>query len=214
METINVNLSKCDDGLACVSSDDECPATPVLIPCPIPRSVTFTVRLGECSGPCRAKLKSVEVPGHSFDCPARPIRVSCSISKKTWEESEVSEVEILISPMSIDDRNRIYAACRERWALVKALVLGTAFHAHGAREWRRMEELSKQRDAVYAALAAMAQCERSYWAAAQAVRKALPGVYVGSDMRVVDPGGEDGEAPSARWLASYVERLVEQTEAL
>jgi len=45
--TINVNLKPCacNAGLAAITT---CVGAPVLIPCPIPRSVVFNAALGEC----------------------------------------------------------------------------------------------------------------------------------------------------------------------
>lgn len=54
--TINVNLKPCDCFRQHVvgmqhlhAHSDDCHGAPTLIPCPLPRSVTFEVRLGECS---------------------------------------------------------------------------------------------------------------------------------------------------------------------
>jgi hypothetical protein len=105
------------------------------------------------------------------------------------------------------------AACRERWALIVALMTG--------KTWREIDAVLHPRtpsppmmvavrDAVFAALADMVRCERAYWASAQAIYKALPDVDVSSDMQVVDPGDDDGDAPSTRWLAAYVAHIIER----
>jgi hypothetical protein len=119
-----------------------------------------------------------------------------------------------------DAYGMMYAACRDRWELVKALVMGQngeaikAVRSSPTLPWAALGGLLQQRDAVYAALADMARCERAYWGAAQAIHRALPGVCVSSDMQVVDPGDDDGDAPSARWLSAYVEHLVDQVGIL
>jgi hypothetical protein len=209
-----------------------CAAAPLLIPLPIDnwRSVTFTVALGACpthphdTGPCEP------MPSEPHRCvygehPLRTIKVSCSISGKTWEESEVSEASVV----EMDSIGRILdaqdngvtglaaslvAACRARWALVKALVLGQVAVMGDEATAREVVRVTHQRNAVYAALAKMARCEREYWDAAKAVYVAFPQAHVSSDMQVVDPGDDDGDAPSARWLAAYVEHLIEQIGVL
>lgn len=198
--SINVNLTKCTCNHPSVKPDmhfAECPSRPVLIPCRIPRSVTFTVTLGMCDYPrdaCRF--------GHLDGCRARPIRVACSIGGKTWEESHINDCEVAGEGIGLNTTAE-HLIAQERWALVKALVLrnenAAQLNTHGLA-------LSKQRDAVFAALADMARMERAYYDAAQAIHKALPGIYVSSDMQACDPD----EAPSARWLSSYVEGLIEQ----
>jgi hypothetical protein len=94
-ETINVNLEKCDCGHAAwverghisYQHDAHCPAVPIPLSCPIPRSVTLTVVL---SPGCYCERLGIGAdPHHVPNCPARPIRVSCSISGATWAESDV-----------------------------------------------------------------------------------------------------------------------------
>lgn len=208
--TLNVNLAPCDcshrRGLSdqCLS---DCASAPVFIPCPIPRSVEFTVTLGECTcqdGRFRqgGRYRDGGVP-HADGCFAHPIRVTCSIGGEAWAESEVNDIDLRRSedyPQPPGWRVRLRTICRECWALVRALVLGasTMRGANGA--------LLAQRSTVFSALCQMARMERAYYDAAQAIHKALPAVYVSSDMQVCDPG----DAPSTRWLAAYMEHLIEQ----
>lgn len=211
--TINVNLtSHCYD---CGSSPPgphatECAALevklrPVLIPCPVPRSVTFEVRLGGCD--CfPSGHRSVPVPpmrAHSPQCASQPVRVSCSISGKTWEESEVTECEANI-PGDGYPAN-LMGPCRERWASVKALVLGA--RASDYTGWcgsslRAFAGLFTQRDAVYAALADMARAEEAIRVSHAAIDKAMGLPW------------SESEPLSQRALERYVERLIEQVGVL
>ena len=204
--TINVNLTPC----GCPVSDHEAVshhhtcavANPIRIPCPIPRSVTFEVRLGECR--CGSvTLRTSRPPSeraHAHDCPARPIRASCSISGKTWEESAIIDCERAdggpLPAQSIVD---------ERWALVKALVLGE--HPLGfdsKSEAERIDALTSQRDAVYAALADMARAE-------SVIIQRLPDIdRVYTNMRRRLYRG----SIAADELAAYVEHLIEQIGVL
>lgn len=210
--TINVNLTPChcpvDPGHP-QHMDSQCRARPIPIPipCPIPRSVVFEVRLGECT--CGG-VESTE--DCATWCPARPIRVTCTIGGDgTWAGSEVTFCESR-DGFPVDDA---IAVCRECWALVKALVLGKACENISPDIYRvGTVELCAQRDAVFAALAAMARCERAYWEAAKAIYVAFPQADVSSDMQVVDPGDDDGETPSARWLTAYVHHLTTEIGAM
>lgn len=181
--------------------DSDC--APVLIPCPIPRSLTFTVRLGDCSGRCNGMMWQ-NPPFHGADCPGRPIRVSCSILGKTWEESGVVDVD----PPG-DGYPSILRACRERWALMKALMLGFTRVTLGGVSRQQADKLFVQRDAVYAALADKARVEQADDATTRALIKALPSLKA-----------RDGDAATAsaylsvRALAHYVEHLVEQIGVL
>lgn len=196
--TINVNLSQCECRIARAAaaargpaSDRHwgtCPAAPILIPCPIPRSVTFEVAL-ECKE-------------HGGRCQhAAPIRVTCSISGKTWEESEVTD--ILDPGITSAD---MFRACRDRWALVKALVLGgnhdPESHPYEARV------LFNQRDAVFAALAVQARLEVEMLEAQQRTVAAI------ASPRLTTGETRPEDRPSAQALAVYVERLVEQISVL
>lgn len=206
--TINVNLKPCSP--ACLVPSwarpgtpphaTGCPGTPVLIPCPIPRTVEMTVRLAECT--CGERHGWIG-PGHFDDCPARPIRITCSIGGETWEGSEVVSCEASIPGDHYPAR--MMDPCRERWTLVKALVLGQ--RASDYTGWcgpslRSFAALFAQRDAVFAALADMAQYETKH-----AARKAeLP-----EGIRPVRP---DVAPESHEALWRYVQRLVEQVGVL
>lgn len=207
--TINVNLKP--HLMSCHNRTPErhtfgCPGTPVLIPCPIPRSVTFTVRLGECNCPSQARGVSALWPsGHAPQCPARPLRVTCSISGKTWEESEVVEVEKR-GDQWLDqfEENAALRICRERWALVKMLVLGMGILSE------RTRELQVQRDAVYASIADMARAEDAVWQAQERACRSVDSAFIPDNFMNAEPHSR----PSASILERYVERLIEQIGVL
>ena len=183
---------------------------PVPIPCPIPRSATFTVRLGECDCPMSGSARGWKVPEnfiHAAQCPSRPIRVSCSISGRTWEESEVTDVIDADRNTDIgwssDEKARVMAACGARWALVKALVLnqsiGPAYTmVDGIRP------LAIHRDAMYAALAKLERADAAAREAHQEAFKALDKAAVAYS--TMTPVG----SRAADMFAAYVERLIEQ----
>lgn len=220
--TLNVNLAPCRCGLADraptyppTPHQDHCPAKPIPIPCHIPRSVTFTVVLGECACFKRNYVDSDSARlGHSDGCPARPIRVACSIGGKTWEDSHVEDCEASNGGWACictgAGRGEHSAPCHgmaasERWALVKALVLGRhdvdSTDEDILRAWDR---LFAQRDAVYAALADMARAEQMIQRSEQECAKHLPRTSV----------DRIGPSPAGSWLAAYVERLIEQVGVL
>lgn len=205
--TINVNLKPCmHPHMLSTYTPDEFPNAPVLVPLPLDkwRSVTFTVRLGECIDAGRSAGSPIPracAPDgvHHERCPARPIRVSCSISGKTWEESEVDEVEVHHDGRETSPAE-LLRACRDRWALVKALVLNQSIGpsytmVDGVRP------LAIQRDAVYAAIADMARAD---------VTRTQAWLALPLELRQ-DPGPTSlaGEV-----LERYVERLIEQVGAL
>ena len=139
--TINVTPRACNQNCATVFPHPPegehwgfcAAAQQVLIPCPIPRSVTFEVALGECTV-CPPNREGV---GHFASCAAYPIRVSCSISGKTWAESEVTEArsdQTQWQPPFSDENRRLLAACRARWALVKALGAGRRASDYGSKD--------------------------------------------------------------------------------
>lgn len=202
---VNVNLGACRCGSTHPAWGRQphtswCNGKPVLIPCPLPRSVTLQVALGECTCPTGGRPPE----GHWRYCPARPVKVSCSISGKTWEESEVDDVEfpdaIETDPAGGPARVALEAACRARWALVKALVLGL-YPTCGNEDVP--QEIFEQRDTVFAALAEMAKAEAALAVAWEACPKAL--------QKRAHPGSLRNEQRPSRWmLAAYVEHLVEQ----
>jgi hypothetical protein len=211
--TVNVNLyTYCGDGIHCRHAGHGS----VPIPCPIPRSVTFTVRLGECT--CQ-HVREIRGGRHADDRPARPIRVACSISGKTWEGSEVDgliephRLAFGIAPIDDEVIERLTEIARERWALVKALLTG-GIYTLSARfppdAVDAIHRLHMQRDAVYSALADMARAEEAAVAAQHRCDEAL-GVFphIGPDHRTLPQ-----ERPSAARAAAYVERLIEQVSVL
>jgi hypothetical protein len=156
----------------------------------------------------------------SATCPARPIRVSCSIrpgpTGREWAESEVSDVDWQTrnergdwnpSPMSPAEREAALAACRDRWALVKALVLGQVpMDTHGALTH---PVLTQQRDTVFGALAEMAKATEARTEKHRDLFKAMgdTGVSWSTSIRVSPSDAADA-------LGAYVERLIEQAGVL
>jgi hypothetical protein len=170
------------------------------------RSVALMVRLGECSGRCTGMLWQ-SPPIHGAACPARPIRVSCSIFGKTWEESEVADVEkqgpinAYQLPTELE-RTLALAASRGRWALVKALVLGHS-ELSALLTGPTACAMLAQRDAVFAALCEMVRAEEAHAAAWSDALKAMGVTY-----------GMDPERKSAWVLSDYMKHLVDQVGAL
>lgn len=191
------------------------PGAPVLIPCPLPRSVTFTVRLGECLKACSPRGFT---PGHISGCPGQLIRVSGSISGKTWEESEVTDLDVPGRLAGTNAGADLWRAFRERWALVKALVLGhTAWDytmsPAKAIPLATITAMLAQRDAVYAALADMALAERAAEPAHAAIDELLPAsLQCRNGLNRLSPPPH--ARPSATWLAAYIEHLIEQVGVL
>lgn len=219
--TINVNLKPCRSNCARFAESGSgyglrhgehfagCPGIPVPIPCPVPRSVEFTVRLGECID--AGRIPGSQVPRacapdghHHDDCPARPIRVTCTILGETWEDSQVAVCELGINELQTYSGNddALYAACRARWALVKALMLGQPIPT--MRE--AMLTLVHQRDVVFSALCEMVPHHVARNAAANRAGKAagLDGLWYSE---VVDQDSEP-----AFLLKEYVARMVRQIE--
>lgn len=211
---VNVNLKPCDcepDRLV-GQHWKRCASTPILIPCPIPRSVTFTVVLWECRCAAEHNRHDPHPVPHASGCPARPIRVTCSIGGGTWAGSEVTTAESIggdvVPHFKFNDP--ILIACRARWALVKALVLGRTFDPN---EWDNPETirgLLTQRDAVFLALAKVAGRERDLFDAQGEYTSAMDEHHYPDWHR--DP--ESYEMPSQKMLILYVERLIEQVGAL
>lgn len=211
--TINVNLKPCDcDGHVVSGGDDvhspDCASHPILIPCPIPRSVLVKVRTGLCT--CHGLAFSS--PDCHPSCPGHPIRVTCSISGETWEESDVTSCHPVLT-----DGDGAFAggwtqrghgdsaliACRERWALVRALVLGTS--------WAKCETMFGtmamfvQRDAVFAAIVKVHKAEDTLIDACGDYEEAMRG----------EPVGIYGlKRESTGMLERYVGRVIAQVMAI
>lgn len=210
--TINVNLKPCSYYGVCNVHQSghiaECSATPILISCPIPRSVTLEVVPGECTCFHRGPKNAAPPPTwvHSVTCPARPVKVSCSISGKTWEESHLSawETEDGIGLNTTVEAGEADA----RWVLVKALVLGR--QAEPA-ETEPVASMSAKRAAVFAALADMARAEEAAFEAQERVIRAMgePAFLPDSFHRA-----EPHARASASLLGRYVERIIEQVGVL
>jgi hypothetical protein len=211
--TINVNL-------AYDPREPHADESQILIPCPIPRSVTVKVPLGACQCRIAGRRALIEFLGagdsfpgginawHDFDCPARPVKVSCDIGGATWDGSKpvtfdlgdgTADLEhVAEPPLSAID------ACRERWALVKALVMG--MDAPKGANHDHLRHLFAQRDAVYAALADMARAEKAQCDARDRLHKAM---NLPAHRRLAPELRE-----SAIELAAFVEHLIEQVGVL
>lgn len=216
--TINVNLSTQRCAPWCLygfrgEHTARCPAGPVPIPLSLEpfRSVVFEVRLGECDKACEQYDGDMRPDdGHWTGCRARPIRVACEIGGKTWEESHV------MPDSEADGQMATYAqheACRERWALAKALVLGKSISvsmefmkAHGTE----IITMRKQRDSVYAVLAEMARAEQTVYDAQERAAKAFDAAFMPDNFMRFEPWSR----ASASILERYVERLIEQVAVL
>lgn len=210
--TINVNLACGCNPIVLAAGAHAADCGRILIPCPVPRSVTFEVVLGECvKDPFGCKGER-----HSTLCPishAHPVKVSCSISGNTWEESEVEDVEphptespqrsehwrVMLLKVGADTPHLRDA--RKHWALIKALVLGQP----GPGRWD-VATLFTQRDAVYAALADMVRAEEMLakaWAATPTAIRNHSRVFVSVRTPTM-------ERTSHHLLAAYIEHLIEQ----
>ena len=188
----------------------DCPGAPVPIHCPLPRSFVVEVEQGECKrDPFGCKNGH-----HASVCFAQTVRVSCSIDG-TWGGSE---------PVDFDDGGATFTdvqlgeaedACRERWALVKALVLGFTRVTLGGVSRKEADALFTQRDAVFAALAKMARHEAAAYEAHAHFQDAL-GIsrYDWTPVGYVTPEGAPLEMPSACGMAAYVRHLLKQVEEL
>jgi hypothetical protein len=194
--TINVNL-------AYNPRDPHNDEAQILIPCPIRRSVTFSVALGDCYLSGSSLKCSLGDGAHRIGCPARPVRVSCSISGKTWEESSISFVERAdgecIGPMF----DRVDTICRARWALVKALVLGQTYTLAARFPPAAVDVIHRlhiQRDAVFAALTDMARGQAIYATGNERLPEVCRLFYRGD--------------PTSEALERYVEYLIEQVGIL
>jgi hypothetical protein len=211
---INVNTTQCDclptgnhptDNPADIEvrHSTQCASRPILIPCPIPRSVTFEVGLG---GPCSCASFGIAHGKHAQGCKGAPVNVSCSISGETWEGSEVDDASG--SPDLLEDDKAavrtmaaLEVACRARWEIVKALVTGyTGDFARFAPGNAAVVALRNQRDTVFAKLAKVRAHEDGLYDALGE----LPGEIAGYAGRPVDARFDFAE----RALASYVASLV------
>lgn len=197
--TINVNLKPCRPlcpfgwGGRTTHAED-CPGAPVVIPCPIPRSVTFEVRLGECTCASDPDDTTHAMPPavHLSSCRSRPVRVSCSISGKTWEESKVGDIDPtgryeIDLPTARDDLDT-------RWALVKERLI--APH-DGARK------CDCDRCLLFSALSDMAQAE-----------SVILQRFADIDRVYTNRRRDAFKGHAASELAAYVERMIEQVGVL
>lgn len=208
--TINVNLTPCGppclvpswSGTRPLAHFENCPGAPVLIPCPIPGSFTAEVRLGECQCLPGFHAGARGAADHLPVCPARPVRVSCSIGGDgTWAGSEVTECSDEREDYYPQDADDLLRLARARWEIVKALVKGKYTTPDMASTPNAM---TVQRDAVFGALADMARAEDAHAEAGNRAAKAIG----------IAGGGRDDGRATPQFLALYVERLVEQVRVL
>lgn len=219
---INVNLKPCTCGgphffkgvKEPVPHLQHCPAVQVLIPYSLPHSWTVEVVLGECS--CGFGLSQK----HGLACPGAPIRVTCSIGGETWEESHVTNVTL---PWTTDDsmarhpsQNAAETACRDRWSLVKALLLGLKwkdpFVAPGqfvpTSLVQLRDALIQQRDEALSAICDMALTQK---ANLEAHRRAVKAI--GSPLLTVKER-KLSETPVYHALEVYIDQLLEKVGVL
>lgn len=207
MSIVNVNLKSCDCGHRQYLAGDVgpvyCVCDRIPIPCPIPRTVEMTVRLGKCT--CTTHGIVMVRERHVSTCPARTIRVTCSIRGDSWETSEVDPTHGL-NPHGA----AAMMVCRARWEVVKALVTGVHPDFDGGAWTGPTLPLFRQRDAVFAALAKMATKEQGACNAQQECDEAFP--Y----SQYSKPGDPDHRAarPSVARLAAYVSHLIATVGAL
>lgn len=216
--SLNVNLKLCDcrpPGYPLRPGDlhhSTCASQPINIPCPIPDSFTFEVVLGACPA-CGTSRPWPHQPECTATDSLKPIRVSCSItSDGTWAGSEVKDVETdptgtglckdtLEWRLSLD-------ACRERWALVKALALGASKVSEFPEPFRMVPAVSEmlgQRNAVFAAISRKARAEaEDHNALREFLGCGLPERFQ------VEVGKRAPDSLAERMLAAYVEHVVEQ----
>ena len=224
--TVNVNLTACAEWCRIrtgyVHGADHslnCPAKPVDIPLPLDafRSVTVQAVLGECMEALKAAILPMAksrcgLTAHHQNCPARPIAVSCSVSGKTWEESEVVDVDNPHDPQGRwgaetgDTWRRTVRECNARWALIKALVTGERMIVTEVGLLPSVEQvrLIRERDAVYAAVAEQVRLEEAMLAAQERTVKAI------ASPRLTTGATAPESRPAAQALTIFVERLIEQ----
>jgi hypothetical protein len=139
------------------------------------------------------------------------VKVSCSISGKTWEESEVTDIDLVVGGDITWEQGHdaAMAECCALWLLVKALVLGWNGEAvrtvavGGGLDLEKVDPMFQQRRTVYAALADMARAEEAHASAYSRAWGAMGEDSIPSGRR------------SAHWvLAHYVDRLIEQVGIL
>jgi len=204
---VNVNLKPCNCGHAAWLAghkngqerhSDTCASVPALIPCPVPREFACEVVLGECMCP------HIHVAEHYASCPARPVRVSCSISG-TWEESEVWLMDDFEHAAHF---HPLLAASRERWALVKALVTGHGTSLVPFLTRAQAHALQAHRNTVFAALARRVRSETEGDAAMGEFFAEVPASVQ------VDVGHKVQPRISEYALSRYVEHLIEQVGSL
>lgn len=207
--TINVNLKPCSCGhwqwLAGDVGPTKCVCAPVLIPCPIPRAVTFEVAPGECDCAEDARRRrGMPLEPHLRSCHARPIRVVCYIDGETWGDSHVEDIEYPDGEPQKGTESALVPMAWERWRAIQMLALGHPATADAVGVLSEaIPALESQRDAVFSALCDMARAESAIIQRFVDVDK----VYT-NRMRKAFSGVVADE------LSAYVEHLIEQVGVL
>lgn len=207
---INVNLKPCTCPagypIRAAEHHGACAAKPVPIPCRLPPIFRPMVKHIACG-----YFEHCVDGDHDPAC-HKSIRVSCSIGGETWAESEVVDIERCGPDAPFDAvwdmaAKRVLNTCRGRWALVKALVLGSYCPELNDKPLSpEVTRLLIQRDAVFSALCRMAQAEE---ACAQEL-DAFTNAFGRFPNRKVACDQPRPERPSAHLLADYVRHLIEQ----
>lgn len=202
LSAINVNLKPCDSarmpGWTCPHT--HCAAKPIHTPCPIPPSVTLTVRRVECDRRCLERRD-----WHEDTCPAHPITVVCSLRGARWDTSEIGEVKVHHAAGQETSPAELLRIAHERWGFLRSLLLG-----HSMTDCpEQIQNLRPRRDAMFAALADEARAED---AAFRAQGRALSEL---GDPLPPEPFHRElpEDRPSARMLERYVRQLVSQVGA-
>lgn len=218
--TINVNQAQCVETCQAASYPTRehlthCTARPVFIPCPVPRSFPCTVRLGKCWDSARQAIlpmakASCGLTSHHEQCPARPVKASCSIGGDgTWAGSEVVDI-VTVGPTG--KPREVIAVSHERWALVKALMLGKTPRLTGTEATDiPVVALIEKRDAVFSALADLARLEQGVWEAQERAVMALgEPTFLPDNYQRAEPQ----QRASTSILARFLERLIAQVGAM
>lgn len=203
--TINVNLKKCPHGPNTSSTHEQtCIGRPAPIPCPIPPKVEMTVRLGECND-----MLSCGLHEHHAHCPARLIRVTCTIGGETWAESEIVWTDVAEQECSAlrtaNARGHAERLVRDLWEIVKAMVTVRPVELSTRLGPGTGTRMIYERDAVFSALAKMTTLEHEH----EAARLTLP-----ASCRPIPATGSDTPHPSADALRLYVSHLIAKVSSL
>ena len=190
--TINVNLTpnrcECPGRFLAVPLREQdhrtdCPASPILIPCPIQRSVAMVV----CG-----------------------VKYAVAIGGNTWATSHVEDVDAYHDVGTAAPTQSVINECNTRWDTIRAILYAAPeFSRPGG--WFSLDgrmALFASRDAVFSAVCAMARNEREQ----REVQDRLRTLDLPSGDRCKDMGdmGEARDSRAALALERYVTMLIEQ----